>query len=108
MSKKKPSSPFRHVGGEVPAELLADLDRVAESLGLLKKRLLAAAVASFIQAGADEQLRLYQDVYRRYYSPPPAVGSPDGLARDAQAALQGAATAHKAKSLRKPAAEKTA
>ncbi|MCY2925702.1 MAG: hypothetical protein NT031_09715 [Planctomycetota bacterium] len=106
MSKKRTPSPFRHVGGEVPAELLADLDRVAESLGLLKKRLLAAAVASFIQAGADEQLRLYQDVYRRYYAPS-AAGGPEDLARDAQAALHGAASAHKAKA-RKSAAEKTA
>ncbi|MCY2930037.1 MAG: hypothetical protein NTV86_11190 [Planctomycetota bacterium] len=105
MSKKKSSSSFRHIGGEVPAELLADLDRVAESLGVLKKRLFAAAVAAFLQAGPDEQLRLYQDVYRRYYSP---AGSADDLARDAQAALQGVSKAHKAKSAHKPPAEKTA
>ncbi|MEI7836354.1 MAG: hypothetical protein WCK05_08070 [Planctomycetota bacterium] len=107
MSKNKSSSPFRHVGGEVPAELLTDLDHVAERLGLLKKRLLAAAVAAFIQAGSDEQLRLYQEVYLRYYAPA-ATGGPEDLARDAQAALQGAANAHKTKALRKTATKKTA
>ena len=85
--------------------MLADLDRVAESLGVLKKRLFAAAVAAFIQAAPDEQLRLYQDVYRRYYAP---GGTAEDLARDAQAALHNAAKAHKAKSAHKSPTEKTA
>lgn len=107
MAKKKSSTAFRHLGGEVPAELLTDLDRVSENLGLIKKRVVAAALSAFVHAPAQEQLRLYQEVYARYYdkSQAPAAQS---LAADLDATLQSAQKSQAARSARKSADQKTA
>lgn len=94
MAKKtQPAVPFRQLGGGIPAALADDLDRLVRKLGLVKKRAVAAAVCSFVHAEPKEQMRLYQDVFDRYYEEP----GPKGLTEDTQAALGRAKRGEQAK-----------
>ena len=64
MEKKLPE----HIGADVPGQLIVDLDSVVGRLGLVKKRAIAAALASFIHSETAEQMQAYQTVYEQYYS----------------------------------------
>lgn len=76
---------FRQLGGDVPDGLIADFDEMVSRLGFVKKRALAAAVSSMIQADLETQHDWYREVYERYYSDESAstLAGADRAAHDA-------------------------
>ena len=80
---------MRHVGGEIPSALAQAFTEAIEALGLVKKRAIAAAIAAWLRADSQTQIRQYHEVFELYYQDgarPPSVPR-EGLSEEADRAM---------------------
>ncbi len=67
----------------VPARLAAEVDDLCARMGLVKQRVVAAALADFVEKEAQDQADLYVAVYQSYYAAMKDSTAPPGALADA-------------------------
>jgi len=85
--KKNPSHQLRLLQGNVPVALGEAFDATAERLGMMKQRVLAAAVDAFIHCSRAEQFRQCASTYLAYYATDADATDPEATDADAAEAV---------------------